>query len=59
MSKLVLIKEIDNKGNVFYWSELNKERVTPYTHSEETGIKDFNEFKPVTPTKEIIKTREI
>lgn len=59
MKKIELIKEVNINGEVYYWVEYNGERVSPFTTFEEKAIKDFNEFTPIVPSKEIIKTREI
>ena len=59
MAKLELIKEININGEIYYWTVCNGERVTPYTSDEEKATRDFNEFKPITPSKEVIKEREV
>ena len=59
MAKLELIKETESPTVTWYCSRLNGEKVTPYTNNEEEAIKEFNEYKHFTPTKEVIKTREL
>jgi hypothetical protein len=57
--KKQLIKEVDIKGKVWYWTELDGEKVTPFSQNEEEAINEFNAFIPTVPTKEVIKEEEI
>ena len=57
--ELKLIKEVNINGETFYWSEINGERVTEYSMDEQRALKSFEEYKQVTPSKEVIKTKQL
>jgi hypothetical protein len=59
MGTLQLMKEVQVNGEIYYWSTYFGERVTSYTTNEEKAIKDFNDFKIVETSLEVIKTREL
>ncbi len=59
MRKLELIEEINVSGEIYYWSEYNGERVTPYSQDKQRALIYFNEFKPIIPSKEVIKSKDI
>lgn len=59
MAKLTLIREVDVKGGVFYWSELDGVRVTEYRTELSEARKLYDQFVPVEPTKDIIEEKEV
>lgn len=57
--KKQLIKETDIKGVVWYKTMYNGIKVTEYTHDENIAIADFERFRPVKPSEEILMEEEI
>ena len=59
MKKLQLIKEININGEVCYWSEYDEKRVTQYTTDLDKARRDYDEFKPIEPSKIVIEERNV
>ena len=59
MKKLQLIKEINIAGETYYWSVYDGERVTQYTTYLDKARRDYDEFKPIEPSKIVIEERNV
>jgi len=59
MKKLQLIKEININGETYYWSVYDGERVTPYAMDIDKARRDYDEFKPIEPSKIVIEERNV
>ena len=59
MKKLQLIKEINIAGETYYWSVYDGERVTQYATDLDKARRDYDEFKPIEPSKIVIEERDV
>lgn len=57
--KKQLIKEIDDKGDEWYFVSLDGKKVTMYTQSLKEAEKDFAKLKKIEPSKTVIKQEEV